>query len=461
MTLTLSIIIFGYLITNLLTDDQLDFLEKILIAFGLGFGIINFLSTIWLVSKPISMNVIYIFSFTLSGFLLVLHKILNKRIIFFDFKSHKETKTTESVLNKVLLVLIFTLFIFLLVDLAIWPPYFWDSIALYDFRGKYFASGKTLQDLADITRPSRIISGKLYDFSYPLFTSIVHAVLYLDGFSNPKWIYLIFSFGFLYIFYKFQRRNNVKKSVSLLLLLSLISQPVVFLVSHLAYTNMPFMYYFVLGVFFLYEWIKNKRVGTLILSSLLIVLSTQVRNLESFYIVVVLFLVILSLIYHKYIFQLLTAASVVFLSGQFWFSRVRLLDLKVTIPTSTEYLSNATLLGLKNFSIERFIEVFKFYFNSLWFYSPFFLLFIVTLSNHFFKRFHLKRTSLDIKYLFFPAFISLLVLYTLIGSYFFSFTNDSWKEISGSLYRVLIPILPLILSYTGFILGMKKIDNGN
>ena len=66
-----------------------------------------------------------------------------------------------------------------------WPVYIWDALTLYDFRGHLFAQTGFIQNTI-----TSLNSG--YYFSYPLFTSLSHTIVYLSGGANSQFIYSLF-----------------------------------------------------------------------------------------------------------------------------------------------------------------------------------------------------------------------------------------------------------------------------
>jgi hypothetical protein len=117
-------------------------------------------------------------------------------------------------------------------------PYFFDTLTMYDFRGKVFFINQNIQDI-----------NNMYHASYPLFTSLAHTYFYTLGFSNPKFFYAIIFLAIALTYYGYisRRLNRLRALLGTGLL---ITTPVVFYFSHIAYTNI--VYLATLGISFLY-----------------------------------------------------------------------------------------------------------------------------------------------------------------------------------------------------------------
>ncbi|OGM13516.1 hypothetical protein A3A76_03685 [Candidatus Woesebacteria bacterium RIFCSPLOWO2_01_FULL_39_23] len=443
--LSISILIFGCLLVSVLVPKY-NILEKLILGFGVGFGIVNFIITINLVFSPINKLIIIVFCWIISLIIILKIPRTKKRNIINPCLLLKLNLNKYLISSLFILVTIIIEFV-ITFSLLVWPVNMWDAVALYDFRGRYFSQEHTLTDLASYSKPAQLKSGGLYYFSYPLLTSNLHAISYLDGINNPKWVYVVLNVGFIYLFYKFLRRSKINISVSGILTFLLASSYYFFKISIIEYSNVPYVYYFVLGVLYFYEWLSKRRKGLLILSLFLIIISTQVRNLESLYIFYVLGLIVSMLVIKKERLRLLLGIITVTISGQFWWKIITLMNKGFIYASEQDYISSSIMGGINNFSFIRVWEVVYYLARSFWAYKWIYALFFITLG---FWGIKLLKKSVNTKeHVYFPFYILGMSVYFMLGTYLFSFVNTSWNQVDISVQRAMMPLTPLVLAYVG------------
>lgn len=146
-----------------------------------------------------------------------------------------------------------------------WPPNEFDALAMYDYRGRVFAREGEITGINDG-----------YQASYPLFTSLLHTMLYTWSFENPKIIYslvfVIFVLVFMSIINRYTNRFSAFLAGTLLTTTPLLAQQAQF-----AYTNMPFATYLGLAMVFLASFIATERREDLIYSIFLLGASAWIR----------------------------------------------------------------------------------------------------------------------------------------------------------------------------------------
>ncbi len=449
--LTFSSVVFGLLVTNLLIRHH-SLLERVVVGIAIGLGFVTTIMTVNLLFSPINISVILFVLWTSILMLTALFLLLKNR-----GASRKKYRYEKDAGNKKLVLLskliILSISIIVLVSLILWPVRAWDSLTLYDFRARFFAQGNTLQDMTDLVLYNdRKVA---YYYSYPLLTSNSHLLLYLDGINNPKWVYILFSLGFYYLVYKFLRRNNVSEIASLGLILLLVTNPIIFGISIIAYTNMPYLFYFIGGLLYFYSWLKEKRLSYLILSIILVSFSTQTRSAEPFYIVYLGTFALYSLKNRKYLCHFLVSLLIIISVSQFWPWVIRSLDFKFQVQTVNDYTRNVLSQGIKYFSFSRIFEVASFYWKALQkAYIPTIILFLTTLLIHI--RIFKKNVNGFYYQFYYPITIISLLILLFIGTYFISFGYVFWYKISNSLIRSSIIIYPLTLIYAGLTIFSKK-----
>ncbi len=308
-----------------------------------------------------------------------------------------------------------------------WPVYIWDALTLYDFRGHLFAQTGFIQNTI-----TSLNSG--YYFSYPLFTSLSHTIVYLSGGANSQFIYSLFYLSLGLSFYGLLR-EFISKKIGILFTLMLLTVPQIFNQSVVSYTNLPSMTFFSLGAIYFYIWDKKRTPGYLILSSLLVGLSTWTRSAEPFWLGIFMLVVLLSLL-RKKILDILVFSIFFFPIQQMW--KVCLSN--VTSQTSTLGQISSYFSVLSNaFDFQRWTIVISFlYRNVVKNWGPVFILFIAV--------FVYSLIAKKIK----NEFMIYLITFTLfamlfVGTFIFSFTFPTWSEIPDSASRTAMIFYPLFV----------------
>jgi len=176
----------------------------------------------------------------------------------------------------------FFIFVFLLIVPIIanfyWPVKDWDALALYDARARFIVFQQ-----GNLVSAFKILSP--YYFSYPLFTTLNHYLVYLFGGENPMFIYTLICTTFLITFYYLVADKIDKKTAFFCTVLVGISSRI-FEHSMIAYTNLPYAIYLIIGLIYLSHFFSSHRMRDLTFSSTLIGIGTFIRSEESFWVVV-------------------------------------------------------------------------------------------------------------------------------------------------------------------------------
>lgn len=188
-------LILGFLILSFWEKDFI-FWEKVFLGFWLGIGLVTLfmfalgVANISLWPRNIFLPLIVIEIF-LSLTLVFKKKI---KLPLSGFKLHPLDSLRRSLMSLSRNEIIFLSIIFFLIAWSFlatigWPPYEWDALALYDFRGRVFAETHSLAQQIFSSHPQ--IEIVTYNYSYPFFTSLTHALVYLLGKNNPQFLYTL------------------------------------------------------------------------------------------------------------------------------------------------------------------------------------------------------------------------------------------------------------------------------
>lgn len=155
---------------------------------------------------------------------------------------------------------------------AFWYPVIdWDAVTLFDFRAKVIMNTGWIKD----TFPRASI------VEYPLLTTLSHWWLYSLGMPTLMPLYPVFFGTFLAVCYHLLRRL-LPRTPALLAIMLIAATPKLFDQSLIAYANMPYTVYLILGAVYLFFWIKNYHPSDLGLGILLSVLSLWARTFPFF-----------------------------------------------------------------------------------------------------------------------------------------------------------------------------------
>jgi hypothetical protein len=266
--LNLAVLYFGYLLT-LILFKKIHLLARLAYGFLFGtaiFSIILFCFSIFH-GKTTVTNV--------SLLLLLLIVMLKLTTFYLKIKLEKwETQIVHGFLNldkieKILVIIFLALIIFSILLATYWPVYEWDALALYDFRGRVIAhTGELLGTIGQTE----------YFSHYPPITSILHSLVYIFGGKNPQYIYPLYYISLLFVFY-FRLLKSTNRKAGLFTTLILASNPVFFMHSTFAYTNLPYAIYFFVGTVYVYLFAIKKKTSYLVIAALSMGLTTWMSDI--------------------------------------------------------------------------------------------------------------------------------------------------------------------------------------
>jgi hypothetical protein len=431
MTLCLIITLIGWLFVEIFIDKKIVFIEKIGLGFLFGFILLT-VPIYLLMMMGIRMNL------TILIYQLVL--LIIGLVIAFVFKPQKinlNLNLNLRFLNKLTIesILVISIIFFIITSFIInlyWPVSTWDSIALYDFRGKLFASGGLLVDLAKHT------DNLGYYGSYPPLLSIAHGAIYLFN-QNPAVLHSFFYSALVLLFY-----TNLKKTVNtktaLFFTLILASNSIMYIHSTLAYANLPYSTFFSIAILYFLQFLTTEKRTFLFIGTLFLAASILIRALEPFYLIPIIFLFFYSLIRRKFkIAAYSILALFTLLLTKFSWTSTHVIG---TVENSIININASSFLNLS-----RWIEVVGFIFKSLGSYNIYLLLFVFALiyNVNYFK-----------KHSFVPFVVISSYLFLFPGTFLLSTYYQGWNAIPDSVSRLVIFFLPLILFYTGCSISIKK-----
>ncbi len=342
------------------------------------------------------------------------------------FKIIKNLKWYE----KLLCLSIFAVLLLSFVLATYFPVNVWDALALYDFRGKIIAeTGYFVQ-----------IAGQFDYFAhYPLLTSLTHAVVYLSGGSNPQFTYPLYLASLSLIMFSGIRRF-AKRPIALIATLVVVMTPQFFEHSTIAYANLPYAVYYVVGILYLFFSIREDRLDYLLLASVLIGLSTWARSAEPFWITGIIIVTIFSL-YKKSLYPLFSYLPGFLIIQQPW--RIYLASLYGGHYSTLGQFSYSANAVLNFITFQRIIEVAAYiYRNIILSWGPIILLFLIALLIDF-KRALRGRNKIIL------LILTLNFLALFGGVYLFSVTINEWREIPDSARRMAMFFIPLLIFYIG------------
>lgn len=191
------------------------------------------------------------------------------------------------------------LLFFLLSHLVIavyWPVYWSDSLTLYDLRARLFFEEQSFSEAGARLQEQLVnLDRRPYVFRIAPMTSLAHAWFYLCGWASPKVFYPLLFISLAVIFYHFLRKY-VPRYHALLFTLVLVTTPYLYVYAGVSYLHVPFAFYFSVGTFYLYRWIRTDKRSCLLLAGVLLGLSAWVRQLSGIfvlgYLVILLFVCI-------------------------------------------------------------------------------------------------------------------------------------------------------------------------
>ena len=284
------------------TISDTPLLVRLALAYGLGFGLLTlamFLLNVFgakfsLANTSILVLAIVAFVFSTRG---------KKKWLAF-FTAIKVNPLSEarryvgslSLFEKVLFgLLVFFLFSHLVITIY-WPVIRADSLTLYDLRARLLFAGQSFPGAVARFR-NQLVN---MDWTRPVFahapmTSLIHTWFYLCGWASPKFFYALLFVSMAILFYHLLR-IHVPRYHALLFTLILVTIPFIYVYAASSYPHFAVAFYFGIGTFYLYRWIREQKWSFLLLSGTFLAFSSWARQVSTAfflgYLVVVLYVAI-------------------------------------------------------------------------------------------------------------------------------------------------------------------------
>jgi hypothetical protein len=421
MTIFIFLLIetFGYLFLSFWEKEILSKIERLALGFLVGLGFTTyFLFIMGIVSVALTNTNLIILLLVLILVLLILVKPKLSKII----KTSGIKFTSPITILSLAIIMVFCVSI---IQTIYWPPSSWDSIALYDFRAKAFTQTNSLASEV-LTAIPDLAS---YSYTYPFFTSLAHAIVYLSGGENPQFLYSLIFLSFLIVFY-FRLRNITNKTMAMFITLLISLNRSFFYHSTISYANLPFAVYYGLSTIFLWQWSKSKKTGELAISVILLGLSAWVRSTEPFWIINLMFIFVRLLSIRNFLKLgiCLLFFFVIRQSWQIYYANILSGIVDPAIGHINFYFNFSKIIPVSEYVLNNLIISKEF--------LPVLFVFLLAISSNITKIFREK------------TMISFLVLYLIFfwgGTYFFSINYSWWNRIGDSVSRVSFFLIPLLL----------------
>lgn len=418
MTIILAIIslilliVLGFLFLNLF---QITNFEKLGLSYLIGVGLFTFLLfalyTFGIRFTLVNSIIVYI----VSTLILLTVNIKLGRLKLQKLSTDIVLKTP---LEKLLGGIILVIFISVLISSFYWPISSWDSIALYDYRSKIFVQTGGFNAFTNLS----------YDLVYPLLTSLAQYWMYIFGATTAMPIHAgFYVFFVISAFAIFKRLSNTALSLMFALFIAL--SPELFLHGHLAYTNLPYSSYIVLGSVYVYLFSQKRHYSDLIIGAILIGLSTWCRTTEPFWIIPLGTVILFSLI-NKKIKPSIIYAAIFFCIQLPWRNFHPGNPNQIAYNPVSEISYNATYLASHiNFEVIKSTAVFLWE-NVFNYYLIFFLIPILIFIK--------KIINKELSDLYFPLILLGYFGILITGTYVFALTQSYWDQIPGSAMRMML-----------------------
>lgn len=424
----LLIFLFGYNFTRLLLPKA-ESLEQISLGFVFGLGIFTF---VWFllnwIGIPYNLTSGIILLITLNSIVYICCRLFSERL-YKKFKFDLSYFNNLNYPEKTFICIILFLFLSAIIQDVYWPIRYWDSLALYDFRGKIFAETGFMQP---------VISGG-YFLGYPLLTSLAHTWVYLLGGTNPNFYY-----AFLYIslvlavFYNI-KKLNIGRLLTIFLTLMVAVSPMLYDHTGWAYTNLPFAIYIILGTIYLYLGIKDKEAGVFTASAIFIGLSTWTRSFEPFWIACLFLAVILSIIKRKWLWPFVYVGVTGFfiIPWKIFINGYKVPDFAANVVKQVTTFAQPVTQVTQTSSTSVFISTFNFILTNV---VEVYLIYILLLAAVILVKLFIKSKNWLLSIM-----IIIYLAMACAGTFIFIKTNSHWQEVGSSLTRMLMFIPPLII----------------
>jgi glycosyltransferase involved in cell wall biosynthesis len=327
----------------------------------------------------------------------------------------------------------------------------WDAYSLYDMRAKMFMDGFSLTEASKLSLfDNQHIN---YYLSYPLMTSVLHAVFYSLTKGSPMTIYALFYGSFTILFYATLKNLKISNYLKYTLFALVVFNPLILSQLNVAYTNLPMLTFLFASFYTLIKYLEQNKNSYWFLSSLFLSFSTWTRSAEKIYIIF-----------------FIAAGYILFTKKDLFYKKILLL-FEYLLPTllvlklwnsvrSAAAITVAGKLGLfelflqgiKNISLSNLLAITNYIISSL---SPFHGYFAIFLTALLYFAVSKKPFRLKEKVALLVTLLLIAEMFT--GTFIFAAGKEWWDKIPGSFQRTFIIYVPLLsLSVAYFSENFKK-----
>lgn len=347
-----------------------------------------------------------------------------------DLKKIVDLVLPRNRVEQTLFLLILFILCYVTVMNLFWPHTDWDAMTLYDYRAKVLLEVGSLQPLFTSIQD-------IYLVSYPWHTSLLLLQQYMLGSWNGMVMFSLLTISLVLGFFSLIESMSGRLH-AYIASLAVVTVPMIFTHTMIAYTNFPYMVYWGLGVCCLLSWISTQRFDRVQLGTLLIAGSLWIRQSEPFWMIAVLLVVYGCIVLRQW-------------KAGFWLLPILLVwrgwnlyvhgVLKQVLPSTSAELATYEKGGSLGTSLLAFLEINRWaaVFEHLLTYAAplwggwIFIVFLLLISQQ-------KSKALIPPILSVLACIGAIVL----GTYLFA-TNTYWNEIVDSFQRLLIFAFPVFI----------------
>ena len=257
--------------------------------------------------------------------------------------------------------------------------------------------------------------------------------------------------SFLLLFYALLRRKQ-DQTISGIATLILASFTMIFEHAVTAYSNLPYTAFFSLGMMYLWFYVNKGSKADLLLGGILVGLSTWIRSTEPFWLVAA-----VPILWGYFRYRTRLVSSVLLLAwlslpDKLWRAFLKYLD--SLSPLNIFESQTHTIAAIKDFITQGegvaslLVHIWQVSIYLVEILVPeFFLLFLLFV----FAIGHGAKRRL-------PELVTLILLFSIVwgGTFIFSFTWDTWNLIAGSIVRMCMIFIPLLIFLTARDLHYEK-----
>jgi hypothetical protein len=250
----------GYLFSRLLLGNS-RLVENLALSFPIGIQI--FTLSVFVFNFVFGVQLTQVTGWALGLSLTLLLLLVNTAK-----KSQKVILTFKpTYLFAAILIVVLLLFFSALISSHWFPITDWDAVTLYDFRAKVILRTGWISDT--------LFRARFTD--YPLLTTLGHWWMRVNGSFTPLPIYQMFLWSFVLVVFSALNKNFSKRT-SLLATLFIVLCPKLFEQSFVAYSNLPYTIYLIIGLIYFNIWFSERNSENLSMALTLTLMSFWART---------------------------------------------------------------------------------------------------------------------------------------------------------------------------------------